>query len=504
MTIHYTVEIDHDDDGVFSPVTADALALEWRLGMDAPYASIAAPSSARITLTNRSRAYSPEVASAALLPGKPIRIRSTQGTTTRTHFTGFIERIEPQPGSQGARQAAIIARGPEAELMRQQVIVPLQIGQRADQVMTAVISAARLRYPVLKGYCLIGVAGHNVIGTARLFSGQPLPLVFQPGKSTFSYIADAGFDGLSAWEALRLLAAAERGRFFIDREGRAVFYNRHHTITASATDLILSDAALEMQYEFGGALVNRVRARIVPRVVGSPGSILWQSQDALRLDPGETRAIIARYRDADQRPIGGYDIIAPVPGIDWAANARPDGLGANRTGQATLALRLAGAAAALLEARNNTPERFYLLPGLTLRGTPLLPADPALIEHSDGASIAHYGLRQAEFDLALLSRYDEADQIARYELARRSKPRGAIRALTLDGANALGLTLFSRITISEAQTGHTADYFIVGEQHRVSAGGSLHRVTWLLEPADDDICFVVGWHNPDGTRVLAY
>jgi hypothetical protein len=500
----YSVEIDYDDDGVFSAVTADVLALEWRLGMDAPYANIAAPISARITLANRERAYSPEYASPDLLPGKPLRIRSTQGVTTRTHFTGFVERIEAQTGSQGERQAVIVARGPEAELMRQEVLLPLQIGQRSEQVMTYVINAVRLRYPILKDFCLIGVAGYNQIGTARLFDGQPLQMAFQTGKSTFSYIADTWFEGLNAWEALRQLATAERGRFFIDREGQAVFYNRHQTITDNTTDLVISDAALAMQYEFGGAVINRVRARVVPRSVGSPASVLWTSQEALRLDPGETRVIIASYRDAEQRPIAGYNIIAPVAGIDWTANTREDGLGADRTAQATLLLRLAGATAALLEVRNNTTQRFYFPAGMTLRGTPLLREDPVLIEHSDGASIARYGVRQAEFDLSLLSRYDEADQIARYELARRRSPRGTLRAVTLDGASVLGLTLFNRVTISDSQTSHSADYFIVAEQHTVSAGGSLHRTTWLLEPAEDDIYFVIGRHKPDGTRVLAY
>ncbi|MBL8163888.1 MAG: hypothetical protein JNJ61_18010, partial [Anaerolineae bacterium] len=467
----YSVEIDYDDDGAFSAVTADVLALEWRLGMDVPYANIAAPISARITLANRDRAYSPEHASAGLLPGKPIRIRSTQGVTTRTHFTGFIERIEPQTGSLGERQAVIIARGPEADLMRQEVILPLQIDQRADQVMTAVVNAVRLRYPILNGFCLIGVAGYNQIGTARLFDGQPLPLSFQMGKSTFTYIADSWFEGLNAWEALRQLATAERGRFFINREGQAVFYNRHQTITDNTTDLTLSDAALDMQYEFGGTVVNRVRVRVVPRSLGSPASVLWTSQEALPLDPGETRVIIASYRDAAQQPIGAYNIIPPIAGVDWTANTRADGLGADRTAQATLVLRLAGATAALLEVRNNTTTRFYIPPGMTLRGTPLLREDPLLIEHSDGTSTALYGVRQAEYDLSLLSRYDEADQIARYELARRSSPRGTVRTVTLDGAGVLGLTLFNRVTISDSQTEHTADYFIVAEQHMVSAGG---------------------------------
>ena len=39
MTTTYTVEIDANDDGVFSPLVAgDVLGVRWRLGMDTPFA----------------------------------------------------------------------------------------------------------------------------------------------------------------------------------------------------------------------------------------------------------------------------------------------------------------------------------------------------------------------------------------------------------------------------------------------------------------------------------
>src|SRR5687768_18208103 len=109
----YTVAIDFDDDGDFTDpgenITADVLRLEWRLGMTAPYDSLAAPIAARITVRNQSRVYSPEHSSNDFSPGRPLRIQSNDGTTTRTHFTGFITRVEPMSGDQGEKLAVIHA-----------------------------------------------------------------------------------------------------------------------------------------------------------------------------------------------------------------------------------------------------------------------------------------------------------------------------------------------------------------------------------------------------------
>src|SRR5215510_1107271 len=116
----YTVAIDFNDDGDFvdagEVITSDVLKLEWRLGLAKPFDSLAAPIHARIVVRNITRSYSPEYSANPLKPGKSIRIQSNDGTTTRTHFTGFIDHIEPTSGTQGERTAIIHARGLEYEL----------------------------------------------------------------------------------------------------------------------------------------------------------------------------------------------------------------------------------------------------------------------------------------------------------------------------------------------------------------------------------------------------
>jgi hypothetical protein len=237
--------------------------------------------------------------------------------------------------------------------------------------------------------------------------------------------------------------------------------------------------------------------------------VLWQLGSSLRLNPGETRQLVARYRDANKLAIGAAAVIAPQPTIDYVANTQPDGTGGDRTAQ--VIVNLAGrntASAATLEFRNNTSETFYILPGMQVRGTPLNPSDPLLVEQMDSASMTFYGVGTLSLNLAALTAPEEAIQFAGYELARRKDPQGIVRSIQVSSTNllaqVLARTLFDRITVQDAQTNHTRDYFIVAEEHTVDLGSARHRVTWLLEPADSDIFFIISLHQPDGSRALAY
>jgi hypothetical protein len=508
----YTVAIDWNDDGDFvdsgEVISVDVLQLEWRLGLAKPFDSLAAPIYARITLRNVSQAYSPEYSANPLQPGKPIRIQSDDGTTTRTHFTGFIDHIEPSTGTQGERTAVIHARGPEGELAQNHVRLAPQINVRSDQVIQAIFDALRLRYAVLDSYMVIGISGYNLIGTGKLF-GAPVTPSLETGKSVLAYVADTWQEGIPADAALREVAESEHGRFFIDSAGVPTFYNRHHTLLNATPAAVFADNMEGLDYQYGAEVINRVQVRVVPRSVGTAGSVLWQLGTPLRVDPGQIRQIVARYRDTLQQPIGAFTVIAPKSGDDYSANNEPDGTGTDRTEQAIV--NLVGqdtASAATLEFHNNTTRTFYILVGMQLRGTPLNRSDPVTIEQSDSTSITFYGLGTRFFDLPALTSAEAAEQFARYELVRRKDPQGVVRSIQVSSATlltqVLSRTLFDRITVQDAQTNHTGDYFIVAEEHTVDLGSTRHRVTWLLEPADSDIFFIIGLHKPDGSRVLAY
>jgi hypothetical protein len=514
MPATYTVAIDYDDDGDFTDsgedISADVLHLRWRLGMAQPYDSVAAPISAQITVRSPARAYSPEFTSNDLSPGKPIRIQSNDGVTTRTHFTGFISRVEPLPGAQGERTAVIHARGPEHELSQNKVRLAPQVSIRADQVIQAVLDAVQLRRAKMKGYWVLDVTSHAELGTNSRLAEETIARSLETGQSSFVYAADSWGEGVPADFAIRQMVEAERGRFFVNRSGQAIFYNRHHTLLDTTADATFADNFDDLDYAYGQGVVNQVQVTLVPRSIGPASTVLWSLGAPQAIPPGETlfHHIVVRYRDANERPIGALTVIPPQPGIDFQANTLADGTGLDRTAQVDVLLIAADASAATLEIRNRSSQTAYLLAGAQLRGTPLDLGDPITLRQSDEASIAFHGLNLLSLDLSVLDSLEAADQLARYELARRKDPRGSVRTIRISGQNllsqVLARTLFDRITIQETQTDHSADYFIVAEAHEVDQGGARHRVAWLLESADASAFWVIGASKLDQTAVLAY
>ncbi|MBI1280542.1 MAG: hypothetical protein GC179_20635 [Anaerolineaceae bacterium] len=513
MPATYTISIDINDNGSFADTgenrASDVLKIDWRLGMTKPYDTLAAPTFARITVRNISRAYSSEYTADDLKPGKPIRIQSNDGITTRTHFTGFIEHIDPLAGSQGERLAVIHAIGAEAVLGQQRIRLPPQVNITADTVIAAVLDATLLRYSPLAGYWLLDTVGHAELDSNTRLAGS-IPRSLESGRSAFAYTADTWDEGVSALEAVRQMTDSERGRFFTNRSGQLVFYNRHHTLLNTTAVASFSDNMDGLDYSYGADIANQVEVTMLPRSLGLPNTRLWKLVSPQLIQPGETgiRRIIAPYRDANNRAIGAAIVNAPIPNVDYQANTLPDGTGSNQTSALNIVVMEASASAALLEIRNTGNFGIYLLAGAQLVGTPLITGDPALVARSDYASANQYGLRRFSLDTPALTSIEEADQLARYELARRKDPRGTLHSIELSGTlhltQILTRTLFDRITIHDTQTNHTGDYFIIAEEHTVDLGGARHHTRWLLEPAAASTFWTLDTSTLNQTTILAY
>ncbi|MEZ4667899.1 MAG: hypothetical protein R3E39_08295 [Anaerolineae bacterium] len=509
----YTVAIDFNDDGDFTDtgeaLTADLLHMSWRLGVAQPYDTLAAPVTARLTLRNPHRAYSPEYSAANLKPGVPLRIQSNDGLTTRTHFTGFIQRVEPQTGTQGERLAVIHAAGPEHWLTQHRIRLPPQVNARADTIIAAVLGSSPLRQTPIGGYWLLDIAGHAELGTNTRLGGS-YPAALETGKSTFAYAADTWGSGLTALTAIQQIVESERGRFYVDRFGQLIFYNRHHTVLTTASVATFTDDMDGAFYDYGSHVANHITVPITPRTLGAPASILWQLSAPQKVEPGEAgvRRLTAPYRDSSDRPIGAVQVISPQAGVDFSANTHADGSGADYTSQVVMNVVEAGASAALLEFRNNSVVTIYIQTGAQVRGTPLVLGDPAIVELTDLPSLNLYGPHQLHLETPDLGTLEEAENMARFELVRRKDPRGHIHSLRLSGtlhlAQLLTRTLFDRITVHESQTNHTADYFIIAEEHEVDLAGARHHTRWLLEPASSSAFWILDTSHLDQTTILAY
>lgn len=486
MTIRYSIAIDRDHDGEFDDAKGEindrVIELRWRLGMRGAYESIADGGWARITALNADGAFSPERNS--LESGARVRIQSEHAGVKRAHFTGSVSHIEPDEGERSDKRALIHLQDIQPWLADSPARLSPQVDVTADQVIARLLDRAALRRPVLAGFCLIDVAGFNQIDDIRVFPPETVARRLQRGRSRFAFVGDWWRDSTSTLEAIGEIAASERGRFYIDRAGAAVFLNRHHTLIHRAIAAEFRDDMSGMDYSYGAQRLNQIALLMTPREVGESGALLWQLRSPLRIGQRNDLLLNLRLIDERDQPIG----LLEFDRLESRFQLGADGGGREiRSGAFAEVARL-GTSSIQLRLVNQTRNALYLT-RLQLYGKPLFRRDPLEIGAEDGKGIHIHGLKRLALDLPALSDIETARAFAAYELARRKHPRGSVHRLQINARDhlpaALSATLFERVRVSESQTGHGArDYFIVGEEHQVTAGGTRHDVTWTLEPAD--------------------
>ena len=381
---------------------------------------------------------------------------------------------------------------------------------RADEVIAAVLAQLPFRPRYLNGIFQVGIPGAAEIGIT-----STLPVVeqmvgweLQSGISSFAFVGDDWEDGVLALDAVREVVAAERGRCFVRRDGDIVMFNRQETLLRTASVASFDENMHGLTLTHGADTVSRVGVTLRPRRTGSNDDVLWRLGSSQHFPPKQEVQFIARFRGEAGERIGALDVFQPRRVIDFTANTQSDGNGTDVTGVFEFDVLEAEGTSARIRAVNPTSADAYLVAGSVIRGKALYTGDPITVEAVDGVSATAYGARELIWSLTGLTTVSDAENIACYELARRSAPHTRVTSLALRGRAArpqiLARTLFDRITVADGGTGHSGDYFIVGEKHTIGAGGVAHSANWVLEPANPGAFWLVGNGQLGGDTVLAY
>jgi hypothetical protein len=497
MATNWTISVDWNGDGAYTQpideVTNWVLEANWFLGMRTLYQDLADNATLRLTLRNDDRRFSPENNELSnplrglVRPRRQVRIQSNDGTTTRTHWTGWIESIRPGVNINARRTAELLASGPMPFYTAAETKIPLQENKRSDEVIAALLAEVSI-------------------------PNTPAPLV-STGNTAFPYVGDnwvrqGGMtdlekDTFDVYRAIGDVTTAERGRFFFDREARAVFWNRHFLLMEQPVAATFTDTMTGLEYTYAGEdqLRNEISVACQPRSI-TPGVVtLWQLEGAIiEVLPNSTRRIYIKYMDDSGNRIGGYNV--SLTGVTFAQ----------------------GTAAASVNPKANGAELVFVNSGsipaivqtAVVQGRRLTTFDRLEAVAKDDPGITAYGRRTMRLSLPSLSSLADAQYIADFELRRRKDPKGRISALMVTshgqrgGAHhdkQLGLTMGSRIVVTETQTGHSANYIIVGEMHHLRQGTTLYQTTWYLEPAPAVYPWKLGdtvYSRLSSTTILAY
>lgn len=478
----WKVEVDWERDsnysGTYDDITEYVRELQWELGCR-PFVLMADENFAQITVHNGDYRFSPENSSSPLYgylkPNTPIRIKLDDTVM----WTGFLRNVRPEPADGNKQQAQLECSGIKENLERIRLYIPLYENVTADEVIEDIVSQVS-QPPAAPGLWSLGVPGFSELGVSTRLGALTDLAELDTGVNVFSYVGD-NFQGdefqKNAYDIIFELVNAERGRFFIDRGGKAIFWNRHHLLNDVSVDYTIDNDAREMVYSTPfETLVNYVEVTCYPREeAGVDTTILWELGAPVTIGPFQSKTIYAPLKDETGKSIGATDFIAPSGadvsiGTGGTLDITPDGQ------RARIVL-------------TNTTGSPITLDTLKLRGRRINTFYPVTVEAYDEDSIATYGRRALILDLPALEDPDTAQDIAGYELFRLKNDIGRMESITLfdqvtdESHRQIGMAMGDLIRVIDTATGHDENYHIVGERHKLKVEGKVLESEYMLEPA---------------------
>lgn len=492
----------------------DVISIDCDLGLD-PYQMLARSARATIILNNDTGKYSPENANAlaGFTINKAVRlvasdvqfVQFSNGSPlydanggyqldgiyhTVNLFTLKIASIEPDPGQYKRRRTIVKCEDNLNRARNYPVTIATQLNQRADQLITTILSSSTL-YPPAAVLWLLGISGHDELGLTTYLNDAAAGAVLDTGDMTFAYAFDNNADSASLYDALRYIVENERGRLFCNRDGNWEFWRRKRLWTDVTIDYVLNDRMVGLDYAYGDEIANVITAHFNPRTLTTGTPTLGTIDSAFKIPSGASRSVDVRFVDSNGNRISTTSAITPVPTTDYTANSLEGGGGTDYTASVSVSMA-AYSQSARLTFTNAAAVDVWIQVGSKVRGNnKLTDFGEQELTVEDSTSIGLYDRWPLNLDLRLIDNADDAYDAAQLALYERKNPRGVARGIDivplLDDAFltlALNAPMGQRVRAIETQTGHDDEYFIIGERHSIRGGAaSSWDTTLVVEPA---------------------
>lgn len=476
MSIQFLVDWDKDGNftGIYDNITADVQSASWSLGARSPFQFMCDEPVLTLTLKNIDGKYSPEN-SGSVIAGKLrpyTRIRVIETVTNTPLWNGYLDfpqvKWSPMATYTGRDSVTLNCVGAKQLLDRITISQPTFEDETADVIIQDALERAGV-YLLITEAWILGVVGSSELGVTTRLGSAGIWRTFDTGITVFPRV-DGARDNV--WDIITALTVAERGRFYIDRDGKYIWKNRHHTYLNDDAGYALSDnLQVGMDYYYGDLLANSITVKSQPRST-LPSEQLWNLENPINIGAGSVIRIEATLR----RPTGQFARATSLTKSESFSS-----------GSATITVTPNGGVATI--EINNTTASNATLATLVLSGVPSYDQNALTVLVEDADSITDYGKREKSFSVGNLTGYDDLNGIAYMELLRLPM-RGRVASFSLiaedDGVqNAM---LFEDFAIGDfleidatATLYHEGRYIVIGEEHNWERGG-VHRARYFVEP----------------------
>ena len=194
MTTRWTIGIDWDRDGSYTDETARVLSAKWMLGFQQAYMDVGNDAQLRLVMRNDDKRFTPENSagplSGKLAPLRPVKGESHDGTTTtRRHFSGWVQSIYPAANQHGERTATIRVAGAMQFLKATETKIELQENQRSDQIIDALIQEV-IFPPALSDSWVLGDPDLSKVGESTKLANLEAFRDYEEGVLTLNLAGD--------------------------------------------------------------------------------------------------------------------------------------------------------------------------------------------------------------------------------------------------------------------------------------------------------------------------
>ena len=527
-TATYTVEIDFDRDGTYghasSDVTAYVLEMQWQNGMTSSEQEFANPAALRLTLSNNAGDFNPEDSGATFFglfkKGLLIRIQANLASVDYTLYIGKIREIPEIEGAiYSSKQVQVSASGYMQDLLQAEFAPRFDEAITTDAALKQVFDDGILAFPYQSSYWILESSTASILDQTTILLDGSAAYSFEVGKQTLAYVGDvSGSENtIRAQQFCRDIVAAEMGgRFWYDtRNGKFLFHHRQRDINPTITVTLDGDDFEDFIYIDQGTVYNHATVHYYPRSIGTPLSVVWSSPTILSVPAKDTKTLTARYQDPDETnvKIAAKDYIMMVRGVDYIANRNADGSGVDETANVYVNAEFSAQSAKITLVNNK--KRTVHFTTLQVRATPVKTFERQSITLTDTESITNYDPQYTTRTLKYVDDEEDVRDFAGTLIGQYGTPITRFESITFIGnksgtrmAQALLRTIGDAVTLQFADVSHDKNYIIVGERHRIQAGGEhTHECTWILKPADNAIYWVLdetGYTELDETTRLAF
>src|SRR3972149_1095335 len=453
----YGVRVDWDEDGYYDANEAPDRLLKWfsRRGREnylrdsdeggfAPYRE----GEVVIELDNRDQRYNPLNTSSPIYPnvaeGTPPNVITKDGSagTREDLITGQIDDIDLVGNGADAKAVITIVDGWN-KLRADEVSIAIQEDVLTSDAIDAVLDATE--WP--------GIYGRN-IGIA---------------SQTIAYWWE---DGRSPSAALKDLADSEFGRFYIARNGNAVFASRHQideSVVTLQDATSLKDVGLANVFK---SYRDKVSIKVQP-LSPQATSEVWRHREIPVVPAGQAIQIWAEF-SFEGKIVPVINPISPVATTDYTANTAAVGSGSNLTADIVVTPTWFGSRALLNVQNNNGSDAHLTL--IKVRADALASLDASY-------AISGEGKRIFKLELPWQQAINFANDLAEYlvDLLSSKRPRPIIR-LETRFEEQFTPDLTSKVTGSSPSLEIADDYRIGYIEHESGETVQEVRTMFKLEP----------------------